>query len=132
MQALLSIVRAEGVKGLFVGGNEQLIREIPFNAIQFTVYEVCVLMSDSYLPRIRFVSVFLLGRPPTNYGKSPSLPGARVLYGKAVLNVTLLPLSTLCSLDVLFSTSMPNNANLLPFPRLYPLMLCLLVCNLSA
>ncbi|CAM9928738.1 unnamed protein product, partial [Hapterophycus canaliculatus] len=39
LQALLSIVRAEGVRGLFVGGKEQLIREIPFNAVQFTVYE---------------------------------------------------------------------------------------------
>ncbi|CAN0379512.1 unnamed protein product, partial [Scytosiphon promiscuus] len=39
LQALLSIVRAEGVGGLFVGGKEQLIREIPFNAVQFTVYE---------------------------------------------------------------------------------------------
>ena len=29
-------------RGLFVGGKEQLIREIPFNAIQFTVYEVGV------------------------------------------------------------------------------------------
>lgn len=40
LQAFLSIVRAEGVKGLFVGGKEQLLREIPFNAVQFTVYEV--------------------------------------------------------------------------------------------
>lgn len=40
LQALQSILRAEGVGGLFVGGREQLIREIPFNAIQFTVYEV--------------------------------------------------------------------------------------------
>ncbi|CAN0215331.1 unnamed protein product [Ectocarpus sp. 6 AP-2014] len=39
LQAFLSIVRAEGVKGLFVGGKEQLLREIPFNAVQFTVYE---------------------------------------------------------------------------------------------
>ncbi|CAM9702256.1 unnamed protein product [Ectocarpus sp. 12 AP-2014] len=39
LQALLSIVRAEGAKGLFVGGKEQLLREIPFNAVQFTVYE---------------------------------------------------------------------------------------------
>lgn len=28
------------MKGLFVGGKEQLLREIPFNAVQFTVYEV--------------------------------------------------------------------------------------------
>lgn len=40
LTALLSIVEAEGVGGLFVGGGEQLMREIPFNAIQFTVYEV--------------------------------------------------------------------------------------------
>ena len=40
----MSIVKADGVGGLFVGGKEQLIREIPFNAIQFTVYEV------NYLP----------------------------------------------------------------------------------
>eukprot|EP00752_Nemacystus_decipiens_P003654 g3368.t1 len=39
LQALRSIVRAEGVKGLFVGGKEQLMREIPFNAVQFAVYE---------------------------------------------------------------------------------------------
>lgn len=40
MEAFLSILEADGVRGLFVGGREQLIREIPFNAIQFTVYEV--------------------------------------------------------------------------------------------
>lgn len=40
MQALRSIVRAEGFRGLFVGGKEQLMREIPFNAVQFAVYEV--------------------------------------------------------------------------------------------
>eukprot|EP00904_Undaria_pinnatifida_P008298 jgi/Undpi1/4599/HiC_scaffold_18.g07953.m1 len=39
LQALQSILRGEGVGGLFVGGREQLIREIPFNAIQFAVYE---------------------------------------------------------------------------------------------
>lgn len=40
LEAFSSIVEAEGMRGLFVGGKEQLIREIPFNAIQFTVYEV--------------------------------------------------------------------------------------------
>lgn len=50
MEALLSIVRAEGVKGTLVGGKEQLMREIPFNAIQFTVYEVRLVLSAS-VPR---------------------------------------------------------------------------------
>lgn len=44
LSAVKSIVRDEGLGGLFVGGKEQLMREIPFNALQFTMYEVNVLI----------------------------------------------------------------------------------------
>lgn len=33
-------MKTEGVGGLFTGREEQLLREIPFNALQFTTYEV--------------------------------------------------------------------------------------------
>ena len=59
LQALRSILRAEGVGGLFVGGREQLIREIPFNAIQFTVYEVSQPLSRGR----RLVGAYRVSRP---------------------------------------------------------------------
>lgn len=40
LEAARSIVASEGFGGLFVGFQEQLLREIPFNAIQFATYEV--------------------------------------------------------------------------------------------
>lgn len=39
LEAVKSIIKSEGVRGLFIGGKEQLMREIPFNALQFTMYE---------------------------------------------------------------------------------------------
>lgn len=54
LAALFSIVKSDGVGGLFVGGKEQLIREIPFNAIQFTMYEVGVaLFAFCFPPELR-------------------------------------------------------------------------------
>jgi Mitochondrial carrier protein len=41
-QAAATIVRQDGLAGLFVGGQSQLAREIPFNAIQFVAYDALV------------------------------------------------------------------------------------------
>lgn len=39
-EIVASILRYQGVGGFFVGGNAQLLRELPYNAIQMSAFEV--------------------------------------------------------------------------------------------
>jgi solute carrier family 25 (mitochondrial S-adenosylmethionine transporter), member 26 len=39
-EIIVNILKYQGVKGFFIGGNAQLLRELPYNAIQMSVFEL--------------------------------------------------------------------------------------------